>query len=338
MSATINDVAREAGVSITTVSRALNNNYPVSKEAREKIEKAVERLNYKPNIVARSLVLKKTSMIGVIIPGITNMFFPIIVEEIDNILRTKGYSLSLCNTRGDCKTEVDLVENIILRGMDGIIAIDPSFENIQNGYYEKINKIIPTIIINANSEEYKCNFVSYDEEAGTVEAFDYLFKLGHSRIAFIRGDKSYSYNLKEKMYKRIIKEKELKYQKIINVGMGNSIEVVNKTETSFKKLLDTQERPTSVFCCNDLMALGVINACNKAGLCVPEDISVIGFDNTLLSDVSHPKITTVDLNMKEIGRIAALELVSIISRGISCRKKTVLDTKLIIKESCSRPL
>lgn len=336
MSATINDVAREAGVSITTVSRVLNNNYPVKKETRDKIEKAIEKLNYKPNAMARSLITKKTSMIGIIVPGITNLFFSTIVEAIEEITKKEGYNISLCNTGGDYKEEMELVNEILSRQMDGIIVIDPRFENIQSGFYDNICKTIPTVVVSGASGGLKCSFVSYDEEVGTYEAFEYLLRLGHKKIAFVRGNKSFSYDIKEKIYKNILEKHKLNYHKVVDAGKGNRIEVVEKTRAVFEKMLLEEEHPTAVFACNDLMALGVINACSKLNIKVPEELSVIGFDNTLVAEISHPKLTSVDLNMKEIGYRAAAELLNEINNGDKGRRKVIMDTKLVIRESCGK--
>jgi LacI family transcriptional regulator len=336
MSATINDVAREAGVSITTVSRVVNNNYPVKKETREKIENAIEKLNYKPNAMARSLITKRTSMIGIIVPGITNLFFPTIVEAIEEVTKREGYNISLCNTGGDYKEEKEVVSDIISRQMDGIIVIDPRFENIQSGFYDSICKTIPTVVVNGAPAGLKCSFVSYDEEVGTYEAFEYLLSLGHKKIAFVRGNKSFSYDIKEKIYKNILEKNRFNYQKVVDAGKGNRIEVVERTQTVFERILLEEEHPTAVFACNDLMALGVINACSKLNIKVPEELSVIGFDNTMLADISHPKLTSVDLNMKEIGYRAAAELLNEISNGDKGRRKIIMDTKLIIRESCGK--
>lgn len=336
MAITIHDVAEKAGVSIATVSRVINNNYPVKDETRKKIEKAIEELGYVPNEIARSLILKSTSNVGIIVPGITNLFFPTIVEEINKTLRDEGFIISLFTTDGDPKAEKKLVDNIISRSMDGIIVIDPSVDNLENGYFEGVSKKIPTIIINGNTNKYNCNFVSYDEEVGTKEAFNYLLELGHKEVVFVRGDKSLSYDLKENIYRKFIKDNNLKYEKVISVGMGNSLDVVEKTQEIFEKFLSLNREATGVFACNDLMAVGVINACNKSGIKIPEDMSVIGFDNTLLSNISHPKITTVDLNMKEIGQTAAFEIMNMTKKNIVSTKKIVYDTKLIHRESCGK--
>jgi LacI family transcriptional regulator len=336
MAVTINDVAREAGVSITTVSRVLNNNYPVKKETRQKIEKAIEKLNYMPNAMARSLITKKTSMIGVIVPGITNLFFPTIVEAIEEITKKEGYNISLCNTGGEHREEKEMVKEMLSRQVDGLIVIDPRIENIQNCFYDEICQTIPMVVVNGFPSGLRCNFVSYDEEVGTHEAFEYLSALGHKKIAFIRGHKSFSYDIKEKIYKDFLKVKNINYERVIDVGRGNSIEVVEHTQNELESVLQEENRPTAIFACNDLMAIGVINACSKIGLKVPQDISVIGFDNTVLAKISNPKLTSVDLNMKETGHRAALELLNVIENGNNGRRKIILDSKLVVRESCAK--
>ncbi|WP_315116310.1 LacI family DNA-binding transcriptional regulator [uncultured Clostridium sp.] len=336
MTVTIKEVAKEAGVSITTVSRVLNNNYPVKEETRIRIEKAIEKLNYKPNIMARSLITKRSSVIGVVVPGITNLFFPTIVESIESLTNKEGYSISLCNTGGDEGKERNLIEELMAKRVDGIIIIDPTVDNLNSGYLGNISKTLPLVIVNGCSDGYDCNFVSYDEKAGTMEAFRYLRNLGHEKIAFVRGSKSYSYDIKEKIYLDIIKEDKLKYKEILNVGMGNTIEVVKNTKEKIKTLMLSKSRPTAIFACNDLMAVGVINACNELKLTVPKDLSVMGFDNTLLAFVSHPRLTSVDLNMKEIGKRAALEILDIIDKDNKTKKTIIMDTSLIIRESCDK--
>ena len=333
MMPTINDVAKEAGVSISTVSRVLNNNYPVKEETRIKIEKAIEKLNYKPNMLARSLITKKTSTIGVIVPGITNLFFPTIVESIEDYSKDQGYSIVLCNTRGEALKEKEIIENLMSKGVDGIIIIDPTIDNLKNKYLEDVSMKLPIIIINGSPEGIKGNFICYDEKVGTLEAFQYLLKLGHKEIAFIRGSKSYSHDIKEKIYIDIIEKNNLNYKEILDVGKGNSIEVVENTQKKVEELLLKKNKPTAIFACNDLMALGSVNACNKLNLNVPYDISIIGFDNTLISNITHPKLTTVDLNMEEIGNIAALKLLEIIEDKNKSIKYT-METKLIVRESC----
>lgn len=292
-------------------------------------------MGYIPNEIARSLTLKSTSTIGVIVPSITNLFFPTMVEEINKVLINKGFTTSLYSTEGNPNLEKTVAENIISRSMDGIIAIDPSIENLENNYFKNLSQKIPTIIINGDTDKYQCNFVSYDEKAGAKEAFRYLLNLGHREISFIRGDRSLSYDIKEDVYRSFIKENNLKYKKIINVGMGNNLEVIENTKRICEQLLISRKIGTAVFACNDLMAVGVINACNKVKVRVPQDISVIGFDNILLSNIVYPPITTIDLNIEEVSKKAARELIKMIKEKSTEMEKRVYKTKLIIRESCS---
>lgn len=336
MAVTINDVAKYAGVSITTVSRVLNNNYPVKKETREKIEKAIEILNYKPNIAARSLITKRTTNIAVLVPGLTNLFFPALVETIEKTIKNMGYGIFLCNTGGSASEEKNIIENIINQ-VDGLVTIDPSIENLEGGYYDSLCEKLPSIIINGSSGSFRCNSVSYDEEIGTIEAFRYLYKLGHRNIAFLRGLKSFSYDIKERVYKEFLKTNNLNYENIIYAGHGNSMEVVAKAEEEMIKFLKDHEKPTAIFACNDLMAIGAMTACTKEGLIIPKDISIIGCDNTILASVSHPKLTSVDLNIDEIGETAARELVTLIENKNSSRRRIILGTRLVARESCSEP-
>lgn len=333
---TIHDVAREAGVSIATVSRVINNNYPVKKETRTKIEKAIKKLDYIPNEIARSLILKNTSSIGIMVPSITNLFFSTMVEEVNEIFIEKGFTMSLYSTEGNSDNERRVIDNMISRNVDGIIAIDPSIENLENNYFQDLYKEIPIIIINGNTDKFGSNFVSYDEEIGSKEAFQYLLDLGHEKISFIRGDRSLSYDLKEKVYRSFIKDNDLNYENIVCVGMGNSLEVIENTERICKEIFKSKDMGTAVFACNDLMAVGVLNACNKLDIRVPEDISIIGFDNTLITDITYPKLTTVDLQMKKVGSSAAVELINMIKGNYKYIEKIVYDTRMVIRESSGK--
>lgn len=279
--------------------------------------------------------MKKTSVIGVVVPSLTNLFFPTIVEAIDKVIHSNGYTLSLNSTSGDAELERDLVNKIMSMQVDGIIVIDPAVENLDIRFYKEVAEQLPVIIVNANSPRQNLNYVSYNEEIGTTEAFEYLIKLGHQRIAFLRGESSFSYDLKENIYLDIADKNELDYEHVIRIKHGNSIEGAEESKEEVMKLINSKERPTAIFACNDLMAVGVMSACNDLGLKIPEDMSIIGFDNTLLSKISHPKLTTVDLKMEEVGRKAAEKMLDVIDNKESRRVKVVLNTSLIVRDSCA---
>lgn len=338
MPITINEVAKEAGVSITTVSRVLNNNYPVKKETRERIEKAIDKLNYRPNIMARGLITKRTSVIGIVVPGITNLFFSTIVEEIQSIIKKHGYSIFLCNTGGAAKEEKDLVEDIICRQADGIIIIDPAIDNIEEGYYKEVGTRLPIVIINSSSENNEFNSICYDEKVGLVEGFEYLRSLNHEKILFIRGEKSLAYEIREKIYNNTIEKYNLLYKKVLRVGGGNSIEVVEETEKQLMNIFNEPNRPTAIFACNDLMALGAMKICRKLNIRIPEDLSIISVDNTLLAQTTSPRLTSVDFGMSNIAIVSAEEILEKVSKTSKLRNeitKKIFSTKLIKGESCA---
>lgn len=333
--ATINDVARKAGVSISTVSRVLNNNYPVKQETRKKIEAAINELGYIPNEIARGLITKKTSLIGVIVPGITNLFFPTIVEEIDRGLQKKGYKISLNNTFGNPDIERELVSKMLSLQVDGLIVIDPSSKNIKSGLYRQMSSQLPLLIVSPLKDDDGISTVSYDETIGTIQAFKYLEELGHKKIAFIRGKKSHSYDLKEKIYKDFQLSRSIDYKKIITIEHGNTLDAAPETEREMIKLIESEDCPTAIFACNDVMAIGTVNACVSKDISVPKDISVVGFDNTLLASVSSPKLTTVDMKMASVGKSAADSILKMIENE-NLHINTIIKTELVIRESCRK--
>jgi len=335
MKYTIEDVAREAGVSITTVSRVINGNYPVKKETRERVEAAIKKLNFQPNPLARSLINKRTNSIGVVVPGLTNMFFTEVVHGIERIMRSRDYDVYISDSRGRADSEKRRINKFLERYVDGIVLIDPQTENMKNGFIEEVSKKIPVVCINGYHENVRTNFVLSDEEKGTKEALEHLISLGHKNIAFIRGESSYSYDIKENLYKEYMKNIGIE-PIVITVQDGNNIDVVENTmrvliELSSKYQLGKEI--TAFFACNDLMAVGVLNGCYELNLKVPEDIAIIGFDNIILSQMTNPKLTTVDQNMRLLGERAAQKLLDLIEDKNLYSDTDVIETKLIIRKS-----
>ena len=342
MKITISDVAREAEVSIATVSRVLNGNYPVKESTREKVQKVIDRLQFEPNVLARGLINQRSNTIGVIVPSITNLFFPTVVKAIERKLRHQGYSIYLCDTDGDPEKEISYVKSLASRQVDGMIVIDPTIDNMKNGYFEEQSKKIPLVFINGYSKGIECNFVLNDEETGATQAMRHLFSLGHENIAFMRGKDSYSYDLKQDIYTHMMGERGLDQGiHIINVGEGNTEHTVDQAMVETEMLFTKSPEVTAIFACNDIMALGVINACKRVGKQVPEQVSVVGFDNIALSALIEPKLTTVDQNMYGLGTHAADMLIEVINQTITKQKnqgtrKVILNTTLIERESCKQ--
>ena len=339
MKANIRDVAREANVSMSTVSRVINSNYPVKEETRIRVEEAVKKLNFSPNALARSLVCQNTKTIGILVPSINNIFFPTVIKAIEYELRIKGYSIYLCDTDDKAQEEIKYIKSLMGRQVDGIIVIDPKTENMKNGFYETVSRDIPLVSINGYNNNINCNFVLNDEASGARQAMQYLLKLGHKNIIFVRGKESYSYDIKEDVYNKLMEENKLGHKKrIIDIGEGNSNKTVDGTikimRSELEKLKILKE-PIAVFACNDLMAVGVMNACRIMNFNVPGDVSIIGFDNSYISTIVEPKLTTVDQNMYLLGENASRMLLDLIENKNGTTSSIKLKTQLIIRNSCS---
>ncbi len=341
MKATIIDVAKLAGVSITTVSRVVNNNYPVKYSTRIKVNKAIEVLDFSPNSLARGLIQKKTYTIGVIVPSITNLFFPEVVKGIERYLRQDDYTIFLCETGENAVDEKLRVKRMIERQVDGLIIIGPTPSNIENGFFESIADEIPLILVNGYNKGVKCHFVLTDEETGTMEALYYLYELGHRNIAFLRGGQSYSYDLKQEVFTDFMANKGIEYPEnnIIKIERGNSLDAVDLSREAVRNRLTKPRPPTAIFCCNDWMATGAINAAKHIGIKVPDQFSVVGFDNIVVSQLSEPKLTTVNQKMNELGVISARLLLEVIEEkgeNGGTFKRVTSEVELIKRESCSK--
>lgn len=332
---TIQDVAKRAGVSITTVSRVMNKNYPVKESTKVKVEKAIEELNFTPNMLARGLIRNKTYTIGVIVPSIANLFFPTVVKGIEHYMKAHGYTIFLSDTEGDAKEERKIITTLMDRQVDGIIIIDPRNENIKNGYLEEVTKKIPLVVINGYSKGIKCHFVLNDQEMGTYDALSYLLECGHKNIAFLRGKDSYSYDLKEQVYYDIHEKHDMviNQENVLLIEDGNSIQTSDLSMAAVMERLEGKKPPTAIFACNDTMAVGALNGIKKAGLRVPEDVSVIGYDNTMISQLTEPKLTTVDQNMYELGQKAARRLNEIMKDKNESFMRIVLENSLIKRDT-----
>lgn len=331
MKITIQDVAKKANVSVATVSRVMNGNYPVKSETRETVLKVIKELSYIPNMQARELTKQKSTTIGVVVPSINNMFFTELIYGIENELKKNSLSIILVCTNGDTDEEQKCVNNLISRNVSGIIVAGPCTENIKSKFYDNISHKIPLVFINSEYMDSNISYVSNDETSGSKVALKYLLDNNHKDILFVRGKDSYSYDIKEKIYKEIMAE-SFNSSKIINIGNGNTSNTVDNTMNIFIDILKNNSS-TAVFACNDLMAVGVLNACKKLRIKVPNEISIIGYDNIPLSKFVEPKLTTMDQNMFFLGSNAAQLLVEKIDCDNKFSKRIILNNSLVERET-----
>ena len=221
--------------------------------------------------------------------------------------------------------------------MDGLILVDVSSKEENMGLYADLNKSIPVVLINGNPDRDDTNLVMVDQRKGMEIAMDYLFSLNHRQIAFIRGLlNSMAFDIKERVYMKKMMEAGLApgSTTIIEIEDPDHFTAVEKAEELIISLLDSSNRPSAVFASNELLGLGVIKAARKLKLSIPEDLSLIAHDNTYLSRISQPSMTTINLNPPRLGYEAAEMMLQLLKQGNPYPRKLIFNPELIIRESC----
>lgn len=308
---TIKKVAEEAKVSVATVSRVLNSTGYVNEETRKKVLKVIKELDYKPNSVARSLFKKQSMTIALIVPNITNPFFPEVARAIEDVLSSKDYTLILCNSDDNSEKEKKYFEVMKQKYVDGVIVVTST---LTPQYIEE--KGIPIVAVDRFIDPaIPC--VSVNNIEGAKRAVQYLKSTGCKKIAHIRGPKNIT--SAEDRYLGYLNEVESEsWFETDYVRCGN-FNIEQTTEVT-KKLLEENPDIDGIFAGNDLMAVGVIKAAMQLGKRIPEDLSVIGFDGISLCKMTNPEITTIAQPIYEIGSVAAQTLLDLIE-GRAIEKK-----------------
>lgn len=335
MRATIKDVAKLADVSISTVSRVLNSPDSVSEEKRERVLKAIEKLNYRPNALARGLIFKRTQTIGVLMPEISNLFSAELIKGIEEQAHAYKINLILCNTSGQKEKMLQYLNVLKEKHVDGIIFTS---KPITEEYYHIFKSMgVPTVLAATESLEYDIPSVKIHDEKAAYDATAYLIEKGHRNIGMISGPTTDTIAGFPRLmgYKQALKEK-------LNIDSVNElIEFGNyQFEDGYrgmKNLLMKNKDLTAVFCASDEMALGALTYLNEIGLKVPDNISIMGFDNTKMAKMSIPKLTTVAQPISDIGRMACEKLIKRINSEEVAEIRTYLDHKIIERDSVRPP-
>jgi LacI family transcriptional regulator len=332
---TITDVARLAGVSVTTVSHVINGTRFVSDELRARVVAAMEELRYRPNYMARSLRSGETKIIGLVVPDNSNPFFAEVARIIEDVGFENGYSVILCNSDGDLKKEEAYINLLISKQVDGVIFIASGDK--QDLVEELISNGIQVIIADRNIPQSVADVVLVNNEQGGYEATRYLVALGHKRIGCISGPSELSPSAdRVKGYKRALKEAGVPVRDELIVAGDLRYQ---GGEIAMQNLLNLPNRPTAVFASNDMMALGAMRAVRQAGLQIPNDISLVGFDDITLAAALSPALTTVSQPVNELAQLTVQRLIDRIQNSEQNYKpeQYILETKLIVRDSCSPP-
>ena len=325
MNVTIYDVAREANVSMATVSRVVNGNPNVKPTTRKKVLEAIDRLGYRPNAVARGLASKKTTTVGVIIPDISSIFFSELARGIEDIATMYKYNIILSNSDQNTDKELHLFNTMLGKQVDGIVFMGG---NIKEELVQEFEKSpVPLVLAASFDKEDKIPAVTIDYEQAAYDAVKTLLETGHNHIGYVSGPFEEPVNGEKKLdgYKRALAEAGMPFEEELVVEgdytYDSGIEAV-------EKLLTLSNRPTAIFVGTDEMALGVIHGAQDKGLQIPEDIEVVGFDNTRLATMVRPQLTTVVQPMYDIGAVAMRLLTKLMNKEIVEETNVVLPHRI----------
>lgn len=333
MSITLEDIAKETGFSISTVSRVLSNSsYRVSEPIREKVLRVAAAMGYEPNIAARSLRTDRTNTIGIIVDDLLSPFTPPIVRGIQDYLNEHGFLSLIVNSDWDPDQEQFAIKTLLSRPVDGIIFVEYSHLT-SSDVLERSNK--PRVFVHRLFGSPIKNSVVPDDYYGAGMATGHLIGLGHSRIAYINGPENWhTCRARLSGYKDTLAAHNILFDpSLIQPGDWE----IESGYASAKKLLQLDNRPTAIFAANDAMALGAIYAIQDAGLTVPGDVAVVGYDNRNFTKTVRPRITTVNMPVIEMGGVAAELLLKQIAAGRKEEDEIKVKGQLIIRETCGAP-
>lgn len=338
---TIYDIARAANTSATTVSRVLSNKgYPVREELRARVLKAVQDLNYKPNVIAQSLKSNKSMDIGVMIPTITNPFYSNAVLGMEEIANRNNYNIFLCNTLRDPERELKYLQMLYEKQVKGII-LSPVSEN-SSAIDEIRSNGVSFVLLDQKIHDVDCSFVGFDVRAGARKGMKHLIELGHRKIALITTPVTrWTRRMVLQGYRDALDNASMTYDEKYVLVSGQEEEYEEGYEVKagraladefLKKKIDA----TAVLAVNDMMAFGFIQELNRKGIKVPEDVSVMGFDDIPFASLFSPALTTISYPSYDTGKLA----VQILLEGLNEDKEFILnikmEPKLVIRDSvCS---
>ncbi|QHA91349.1 LacI family DNA-binding transcriptional regulator [Bacillus sp. N1-1] len=335
--ATIKDIAKAAGVSVTTVSRALNGYSDVSERTRKKIKQIADDLSYSPNALARSLVMNKTKTIGLLVSGISregakdNIVFEVLTG-VNEYCGHVDYDIVLFNTSSSQQKQKTYTQLCRERRVDGVVI--QGIKNDDPYLMEVVESDIPCVLVDIPIQGDTVGYVATDNVAGAKEAVQHLVDLGHRQIGMINGhDRAFVSQERIQGYQDGLESNHLPYKEELVYNGGFS---EKQAEEAAVSLLNTLPETSAIFCASDLMAFGVMRAAKRVGRKVPEELSIIGYDNIILSSYVTPSLTTISQDMFQIGYSAAELLIDLLEGGNPPRSK-IVSHELVVREStCQR--
>jgi DNA-binding LacI/PurR family transcriptional regulator len=334
--ATIKDVAQRAGVGQGTVSRVLNGSGYVSEDARQRVLDAVQALNYVPNAQARAMMTRRTMTLGVVLPDLTNPYFPSLVRGIQDEARRNGYIAILVETDWQPGNERQAVDTLRRQSVDGAILVDVTLSELLTSTL--VSADIPVTLIGRGVERQDIAQVTVNNYKGAAEALQWIYSRGHRKIGFIAGpENAASARQRLRAYLDC-----MGWEAILTDEIANHPELpIVPADYSFEKgreaaeiLLHKHPDLTCIFAVNDLSALGALSYLAAQGIGVPEQVAIVGFDDILMASLVHPPLTTMHQPVYDMGVAGARLLIERVENPQSEVKRLVFDPVLVVRQSC----
>ena len=332
---TVYDIAREAGVSPATVSRVLTGNAKVSEDKRDRVQDIIKKYDFEPNSIARSLSKQESKTIGMIVPDIRNPFYSTLFVDCEMEATRCGYNMILCNTINEISSEGGQLRNLMEKRVDAIIQVGGSVDEVTPDplyidLVDKVSKKIPTVIA-GELEGANVYRIIPETTHGMNELLAYLSGLGHKEIAFIGGRESVIPTVRKRqaLY-RFLQDQNLPFYKEFMIDTDYSIEAGYEAA---RKLIKLDHLPTAIIAVNESVAMGIIRALGEKRLRVPEDISVIGYDDTFYSEMISPPLSCISYNLKAYAQVIMETIMQIINKEETDKIKYI-PTYLTVRSSC----
>jgi DNA-binding LacI/PurR family transcriptional regulator len=330
----IKDIARAADVSHSTVSRALSDSPLVSAETKARIRRLADDMGYSPDAQARSLVMGRTLTLGVVVTTITDPFIAEVVQGIESTAHNYGYSVILASSNSEPEREIAAVEMLRSKRVDGVIVTSSRVGALYQGHLEQLD--VPVVLVNSRSKQrwsYAYS-INVDNRHGGCLATEHLLGLGHHRVAYVSGASEHSDDLERQAgYRQALAETGIAFDPALVVpGTGRA----GAGERAFPALMAAVKPPTAVFCYNDMTAIGLLRAARQAGVSVPHDLAVVGFDDIPLATYVHPSLSTVAQPKPEMGELAVEMVLTLMEEGDSGGGEVpnvVVQGQLVVRES-----
>jgi LacI family transcriptional regulator len=332
MATTLHEVARRAGVSAMTVSRVVNGRGSVDSETRQRVEEAIQALDYVPNRIARGLISQKTQTIGIIVPDIVNPFFAPVVRGAESAARKAGYRVLLCNSEGDLRLEREYIEDLVAHRVEGLL-LAPASDRSRSSILSLLRGGIPLVLIDRALPDADCDLIVCDNAQGARRLIEHLVAIGHREIAHVSDAEDTSTG-RERLrgYREALEAAGIPFQPELIIR--TTVDRIGGYRAA-QEILARDPLPTAIFAVNNMTAVGTMEALRERGLSVPKDMGLVCFDDVEHLAVLSPILTVIDQPAETFGSLGVqLLLERMTGKANSRPRRIILQTDLVVRQSC----